>query len=55
VLHARPATIGGEQRLYRWRQVPPEAFDISDSWLDDALRRINALAKNVRDVRPPFN
>lgn len=54
VLHARPATIDGQQRLYRWRSRPSEAYAITDEWLDENLRRIAELSRAVRAVRPPL-
>jgi hypothetical protein len=37
ILHARPATIGGHQRLYRWDPVRGETFAIEATFLADAL------------------
>lgn len=54
VLHARPATIDGEQRLRRYRATPHEAFAITDAWLEDALDRIAQLSSEVHAVRPAF-
>lgn len=55
VLHARPTTIDGEQRLYRWRSQPAEAYAISDDWFDDALARVAKLARQVNAARPSFD
>lgn len=54
VLHARPASVDGEQRLHRWRATPPEAYTITDSWLAEKLARIAELSSEVNAVRPPL-
>ncbi|WP_144833016.1 hypothetical protein [Microbacterium sp. BH-3-3-3] len=56
VLHARPATIDDEQRLYRWRLgSKPEAFAISDEWLDNTLLTIAKLSHSVDAARLSFD
>lgn len=54
VLHARPATIGGEQRLYRVRK-DGVAFNVDDEWLDQALGQLQAELDAVNAVRPSFS
>lgn len=54
VLHARPATVDGGQRLFRWTRKPAEMFPITDQWLDDALGRIATLTREVHALRPPI-
>lgn len=45
LLHARPATIDGAQRLYRWRAAPGDQFPISLDWLDEQIAAINAAGE----------
>lgn len=52
VLHARPATINGQQRLYRWREAN-DAFPITDQWLDCELDRIEAWSEKLSALRVP--
>lgn len=52
VLHARPATEDGEQRLYRWKaNITP--FVIDDAWLDSKLADLADLAQELSDARVP--
>lgn len=53
-LGARPATIDGEQRLYRWRRIGGrvDAFPITDEWLSDAIARVEAATRAVAAIRP---
>lgn len=41
LLHARPTTIDGEQRLVRWRADRMEAVSISIAWLDNEITEID--------------
>jgi hypothetical protein len=41
LLHARPATIDGKQRLYRWRSTPGNQFPITVAWLDEQIGALN--------------
>jgi len=50
-LHARPATIDDQQRLYRWRLTPNDAFPITDQWLADQIDRIETLSAAVSTLR----
>lgn len=52
VLHARPATIDGQQMLHRWR--PPLAQPIDVAFLEDLLDRIEAHRKDLTALRPPL-
>lgn len=52
VLHARPATIGGEQRLYRWK--PGRAFAIDTAWLNSTIDKLSA-ASSALDRRRPLH
>lgn len=54
VLHARPATIGGHQRLHRWRLNPPEVLSISSTYLGEMLEEIEGHQSAVSDLRPPW-
>jgi hypothetical protein len=47
VLHARPATVDGRQRLTRLDRRREEIFTITDELLDELLRDI---AQRVRDI-----
>lgn len=49
LLHARPATVEGKQRLFRW--LPGTAFAITDEWLAAQERNFEALADQVRRLR----
>lgn len=49
LLHARPATIEGKQRLFRW--LPGTAFAITDEWLAAQERNFETLADQVRRLR----
>ncbi|MFI5490480.1 hypothetical protein [Micromonospora echinaurantiaca] len=59
LLHARPATVDGEQRLYRWYRNPKTgevtSFAITDSWLDEQLSLIDRHSNLVSALRPPFD
>lgn len=55
VMHARPATVDGEQRLYRWTDGGTHgshAFPITPEWLDQALREMQRLADALHAARP---
>lgn len=52
VLHARPATIGGEQRLYRWK--PGRALVIDTAWLNSTIDKLSA-ASTALDRRRPLH
>jgi len=52
VLHARPATVDGDQRLYRWTERPDEQFAITSEWLQAALDELLALIRRVDSLRP---
>lgn len=51
LLHARPATIDGAQRLYRWRRVPGDQFPISLGWLDEQIAAIDDAAEAMSTYR----
>ena len=53
LLHARPATVDGKQRLHRWRlqKEVTDAFTISDDWLDEQLRTIEWMHFEVDALR----
>lgn len=52
VLHARPATIEGEQRLHRWRLEPTEIMSISMAHLDQILDEVEAHHRDLTRLRP---
>jgi hypothetical protein len=53
VLHARPATIEGRQRLYRWRigREVADTFAITDEWLDEQLFRLDSFSRELNAAR----
>jgi hypothetical protein len=53
VLHARPATLQGEQRLYRWRGNGKAAFWVDDLWIEDKLGVLGGLMQDIAAARPP--
>ncbi|PZO60201.1 MAG: hypothetical protein DI639_05350 [Leifsonia xyli] len=53
VLHARPATVSGKQRLHRTRKSGA-SFPIDDAWLDAALDAVQVELDAVNAVRPSF-
>jgi hypothetical protein len=52
VLHARPASIAGEQRLQRWRIAPTEIMPISAQHLDELLEHIEVHRQALNRLRP---
>lgn len=54
VLHARPATIDGQQRLHRWRLDPTEVMSISTAHLDGILDDIEDHRRDLNRLRPPI-
>lgn len=52
VLHARPATIDGEQRLHRWRVEPTEIMPISLAHLEQMLDEVKAHRRALNRLRP---
>jgi hypothetical protein len=50
ILHARPATIGGEQRLYRWK--PGRAFPIDTAWLNSTIDQLSKRSTALDRRRP---
>jgi hypothetical protein len=53
VLHARPATIEGAQRLLRWRLDPMEIIPISFTILAEMLDEVDAHLRELNRLRPP--
>jgi hypothetical protein len=54
LLHARPATIDGKQRLYRWKLGgAPATFVIADEWIDQRLAEIDECIRKVSALRGP--
>jgi hypothetical protein len=54
VLHARPATVLGEQRRHRWSPVGSPAgaaFTITQRWLDESLASLRDHARAVAAAR----
>jgi hypothetical protein len=51
LLHARPATIGGNQRLKR--QVPGTEIEIEIGWLNTAIDALSKGQRALDAVRPP--
>lgn len=54
VLHARPATIEGCQRLHRWRLHPTEVVSISSEYLNELLETIDVHRRELNALRPPI-
>jgi len=54
VLHARPATVDGEQRIHRWRLEPTEIMSISLAHLDHLLDEIEVHRRDLNHLRPPI-
>lgn len=56
LLHARPATVANEQRLYRWKMAdhrgPERALVIDDEWLESAIDDLSAAAIALNGIRP---
>lgn len=56
VLHARPATIGEVQRLYRWKpedlRGPGRAFVIDTAWLNRTIDQLSKASTALNKVRP---
>jgi hypothetical protein len=56
LLHARPATVDENQRLYRWkmadRRGPHRALVIDTAWLERAIDKLSASAVALNDIRP---
>jgi hypothetical protein len=56
MLHARPATIGEDQRLYRWKpsdwRGPGRAFVIDIAWLNTTIDKLSAASSALGGVRP---
>lgn len=56
LLHARPATVGGSQRLYRWkmadRRGPHRSIVIDTAWLDRVIDRLSAAEVALNNIRP---
>lgn len=50
LLHARPATIDGEQRLYRWK--PGRAFPIDTVWLESVIDKLSKASTALDRARP---
>ncbi len=55
ILHARPATINGAQRLYRWvrRSGSVRAFAIDEARLESILQRVDQAVTAINAVRLP--
>jgi len=49
LLHSRPATIDGKQRLHRW--LPGVAFSITDDWLAQVITEGNSWYRRVDSLR----
>jgi hypothetical protein len=56
MLHARPATIGEDQRLYRWKPTDwrgaGRAFVIDIAWLNSAIDKLSAASADLGQIRP---
>jgi hypothetical protein len=56
LLHARPATVGGNQRLYRWkmadRRGPHRAVVIDTAWLERVIDKLSAAEVALNNIRP---
>lgn len=53
-LHLRPATVDGNQRLYRWRLEPPETLPTTTEHLELLLGEIEEHRQALMRLRPPF-
>lgn len=51
LLHARPATVGEHQRLYRWRSGRRQ-FVIDVKWLNDTIDILSEASEALNQVRP---
>jgi hypothetical protein len=51
LLHARPATIDGQPRLYRWRLHPGDQFPITIAWLDEQIEALNRSSAKMYSFR----
>jgi hypothetical protein len=51
LLHARPATIDGQQRLYRWRLASGDQFPITIAWLDEQIAALNHWSVKMDSFR----
>lgn len=56
LLHARPATISGSQRLYRWKVAdargPGRALVIDDAWLESTIDALSVGSTALNEIRP---
>ncbi len=56
LLHARPATIGEDQRLFRWTpddwRGPGRAFAIDTAWLNRTIDQLSKASTSLGNVRP---
>ena len=56
MLHARPATIGEDQRLYRWKPTDwrgaGRAFVIDTAWLNSTIDKLSAASAALGNIRP---
>ena len=56
MLHARPATIGEDQRLYRWKPTDwrgaGRAFVIDTAWLNSTIDKLSAASVALGNIRP---
>jgi hypothetical protein len=59
LLHAHPATVDGEQMLYRYvdgtDKKPHKAMAITQSWLEAAVARIDDSLDRLNRARIPFD
>jgi hypothetical protein len=51
MLHARPATVDGNQRLHRWHRGGAVAFTIDDPWLDSQIAELDRRDTQVHELR----
>jgi len=47
MLHARPATVDGEPRMYRWDISRGETFTITGAWLEDFLSELDDRSEDM--------
>ena len=56
LLHARPATVDGQSRLFRWkprdRRGAGVAFPITDDWLEEMIDMMSEASVQMNNVRP---
>lgn len=55
IVHARPATIDGEQRLHRWSPTREPAFTISADHLAASIAAVEEAIRELLAIRPDLS